>query len=433
MRRMPNRRFPDACLARRAPAMLAAALLAGCGTPPANAPAPSTNPAPAAAGDAAVADDAATRAAFARWLDGLRAEARAAGIGEPTLRAALDEVQLLPRVVQLDRAQPEFTRTVRDYLASAVTPGRVARGQDRLREVRAAADAAEARDGVPGAVVVAIWGIESNFGGNVGDIPTIDALATLGFEGRRADWARGQLIAALKILQRGDITRAEMVGSWAGAIGQTQFLPGNVLAYGVDADGDGHVDLWHSAPDVVASTANFLARVGWRRGEPWGTEVTLPPGFDVARADGTQRRSASAWAADGVQAAGGGALPALDDAAILLPAGARGPAFLVGPNFRAILRYNNATAYALAVALLAQQIDGGPGVQAAWPADLVSLSRAEVRALQQALADRGFAVGTVDGVMGPATREGLRAWQRSSGRPPDGEPDTAALQALGVR
>lgn len=411
---------------RRLAALLTAAALGGCTAP---APKPPADARP----DAPLADDAATRQAFVRWLDGLRADARAAGIDDATLHAALDGVQLLPRVVELDRAQPEFTRSVRDYLVATVTPARVVRGQERLREAQAAAEPAAARYGVPAPVLAAIWGIESNFGGNVGDIPTIDALATLGFEGRRADWARGQLIAALKILQRGDITRAGMVGSWAGAMGQTQFLPSNVLAYAVDADGDGRHDLWNSLPDVFASTAHFLARSGWQRGQPWGAEVRLPPGFDVGRADGQRRQAAAAWAAEGVQGVDGAPLPALDDTALLLPAGARGPAFLVGPNFRTILRYNNATSYALAVALLAQQIDGGPGVQAAWPADLVTLSRTEVRALQQALDDRGFATGTPDGVMGPATREGLRRWQRSAGLPPDGEPDAAQLRTLGVR
>ena len=297
----------------------------------------------------------------------------------------------LPRVVELDRAQPEFTRTVWDYLDSAVSPQRVARGQDKLLQVRDEADAAAARYGVPPAIVVAIWGMESNYGGNYGNIPTIDALATLGFEGRREDWARGQLLAALKILQNGDIDRAQMIGSWAGAMGQTQFLPSVFLAYAVDADGDGRRDIWGSMADVMASTANFLARSGWQADQPWGVEVQLPPGFDVGRADVAVRQSTAQWAAEGVRTIDGAPLPELADGTILLPAGARGPAFLVGPNFRAILRYNNSTSYALAVGLLAQRLAGGPDVQAPWPRDLPALTRAQLLALQTALNERGFA------------------------------------------
>ena len=417
-----------------------ALLLAGCATPPpstpsaaaaaATAPASGARPPVAPAPSQAAADPAAQREAFARWVAGFRTSALAAGISEATLRAALDTAEFQPRVVQLDGAQPEFTRPVWDYLDNTVTPQRVALGREKLAQLRAEADAAAARYGVPPAIVTAIWGMESNYGSNYGSTPTVDALATLGFEGRREAWARGQLLAALKIIQAGDIDHAHMVGSWAGAMGQTQFLPSNFLAYAVDADGDGRRDIWGSMADVMASTANFLAQSGWRAGQPWGVEVVLPPGFDLARADGQQRQAASAWAAEGVRGMADAPLPELPDAALLLPAGARGPAFLVGPNFRAILRYNNATSYALAVGLLAQQIDGGPGVQAAWPRDLQPLSRTQLRALQTALSARGFDAGAADGVMGPATREALRRWQRSVGLPADGYPDAAQLQRL---
>ena len=360
----------------------------------------------------------------------MRTSARAAGIDEATLRIAFDEVRYLPRVVELDRAQPEFTRAVWDYLDSAVSPQRVALGQDKLLQLRSQADVATGRYGVPPNVVVAIWGIESNYGSNYGDIPTIDALATLGFEGRREDWARGQLLAALKILQGGDIDRAHMIGSWAGAMGQTQFLPSVFLAHAVDADGDGRRDIWGSMPDVMASTANFLARSGWQRDQPWGAEVQLPPGFDPGRADTEVRQSSAQWAAEGVRSTAGTPLPEFADGAILLPAGARGPAFLVGPNFRAILRYNNSTSYALAVGLLAQRLADGPGVQAPWPRDLPPLTRSQLTALQTALNERGFASGTPDGMMGPATREGLRRYQRSVGLPADGYPTLELLRRL---
>ncbi|MES1163635.1 MAG: lytic murein transglycosylase, partial [Rhizobacter sp.] len=324
----------------------------------------------------------------------------------------------------------EFTRAVWDYLDSAVTPTRIARGRDKLAQFRAEADAASARYGVPASIVVAIWGMESGYGANYGDISTIDALATLAFEGRREEWARGQLLAALKILQRGDIDRAHMIGSWAGAMGQTQFLPSAFLAYAVDADGDGRRDIWGSMADVMASTANFLARSGWQADQPWGTEVRLPPGFDVGRADGELKQASAQWAAEGVRTMDGAPLPELAQAALLLPAGARGPAFLIGPNLRAILRYNNSTSYALAVCLLAQGIEGGASVQAPWPRDLVTLTRAQLLEMQTALNQLGFASGTPDGMMGPATREGLRGYQRSVGLPADGYPDVDLVRRL---
>jgi len=366
---------------------------------------------------------------FARWIADFSSSARTAGIHEATLQIAFDNVRFVPRVVELDRAQPEFTRAVWDYLDSALSKQRITLGKDRLLQLQSETNAV-ARYGVPLEVLVAIWGIESNYGSNVGDIPTIDALATLGFEGRREQWARGQLLAALKILQNGDITRAQMIGSWAGAMGQTQFLPSAFLAYAVDADADGRRDIWGSVPDVTASTANFLARSGWQAGQPWGLEVRLPEGFDYARADADVRQPATQWADEGVQSMDGAPLPALADTAILLPAGARGPAFLVGPNFRTVLRYNNATSYALAVNLLAQRLAGGPAVQASWPRELQLLARSQILALQAALNARGFDTGTPDGLMGPATQRGIRQFQRSLGLPADGYPTLDLLQRL---
>ncbi|MFI5446116.1 lytic murein transglycosylase [Polaromonas sp. UC242_47] len=413
-----------------APTVLAIFTLAGCASaPPAEtkAPAPSVavaSPTPAVAGEVEHGQR------FARWVAEFSTSACAAGIDEATLHIAFDKVRFIPRVIASDRAQPEFTRTVWDYLDGALSAQRIARGQDKLLQLRPDIDITTARYGVPAEILVAIWGMESNYGSNVGDIPTIDALATLGFEGRREEWARGQLLAALKILQNRDITRAQMIGSWAGAMGQTQFLPSNFLAYAVDADGDGRRDIWGSVPDVMASTANFLARSGWQAGQPWGLEVRLPPGFDYARADADVRQPASFWADQGVQAMDGAPLPAMEGASILLPASARGPAFLVGPNFRTILRYNNSTSYALAVGLLAQKLAGGPAVQAPWPRDLQALTRSQLLALQTALNGRGFDSGTPDGTMGPATQRGIRQYQRSLGLPADGYPSLDLLQRL---
>ncbi len=419
--------FPAPARRWLVPSVLAIVAVAGCTSAPSVA---TKAQAPSVAGASpAPADEVEHNQKFARWVAEFRTSARAAGIDEATLQSAFDDVRFVPRVVVSDRAQPEFTRTVWAYLDSAVSAQRVARGQDKLRQLRPGVDAITAPYGVPTEVIVAIWGMESNYGSNVGDIPTIDALATLGFEGRRETWARGQLLAALKILQNRDIPRAQMIGSWAGAMGQTQFLPSNFLAYAVDADGDGRRDIWGSVPDVMASTANFLARSGWQAGQPWGLEVRLPPGFDYARADDV-RQPASQWASEGVQSMDGAPLPALEGAAILLPAGARGPAFLVGQNFRTILRYNNSTSYALAVGLLAQKLAGGPGVQTPWPRDLQALSSSQVRALQTALNARGFDTGTPDGTMGPATRRGVRQYQLSVGLPADGYPTLDLLQRL---
>ena len=413
------------------PCVLASLVLTACTTPPPAQQPTAATPTPQTTAASAEPADLDTHAQqFARWVAEFSQSARAAGIDEATLHSAFDTVRYVPRVIELDRAQPEFNRTVWDYLDNAVSKQRVARGQDKLRQSRAAIEAAASRYGVPGEILAAIWGMESNFGSFMGDIPTIDALATLGFEGRRGPWARGQLLAALKMLQNHELERDQMIGSWAGAMGQTQLLPSNYLAYAVDADGDGRRDIWASLPDVMGSTAHFLAKSGWQVNQPWAIEVRLPAGFDYANADGELRQSSAAWQQLGVQSLDGGPLPDLPDSALLLPAGARGPAFLVGANFRAILRYNNATSYALAVGLLAQQLAGGPGVQAPWPRDLQALSRPQLQALQTALSARGFDTGPADGVMGPATRRAIRAYQRSVGLPQDGYPTLELLAKL---
>lgn len=423
---------------RRFGLLLAVAGFAACATDPSvgpgtvTPPTAASQPTPANSSNVEGADDHSQQ--FARWVAEFRTTARAAGIPEETIHMAFDNVRFLPHVIASDRAQPEFTRNVWDYLDSAVSAQRVARGKEKLAQLRSAAnvplDTIATRYGVPAEVLLAIWGIESNYGTHVGDIPAIDALATLGFEGRREDWARGQLLAALKILQNRDIARDQMVGSWAGAMGQTQFLPTVFLAYAVDADGDGKRDIWGSVPDVMASTANFLAHSGWQAGQTWGLEVQLPTGFDYARADTAVRQSASAWAAEGVNAMNGAPLPALTESSILLPAGARGPAFLVGPNFRAILRYNNATSYALAVNLLAQRLAGGNAIQAGWPRELQPMTRNQMLALQTALNAKGFDSGVPDGMMGPATQRGVRQYQRSMGLTADGYPTLELLQRL---
>jgi lytic murein transglycosylase len=369
-------------------------------------------------------------AAFDAWVADFRQRAAAEGIDQATLAEAFDPVSYQPRILEYDRSQPEFTRQVWSYLDSAVSAQRVSTGRARLAEHRATADQVTQQYGVPGEVIVAIWGIESNYGSNFGNFETIDALSTLGFDGRRQSFARGELMAALKILQNGDIDRDRMRGSWAGAMGHTQFIPSSFLAYAVDDDGDGRRDIWGSIPDVMASTANYLAKSGWQRGQRWGTEVTLPSGFDYAQTELSVRHDSREWAAQGVKSVTGEPLPNFDQASVIAPAGAKGPAFLVGPNFRVIMRYNASTSYALAVATLADRIAGRPGIQGEWPRGEPALSRDRIRRMQQELNSHGFDVGTPDGLVGPNTRAGLRAYQRSIGVIPDGYPTQSLIRRL---
>lgn len=433
---------PSPLAPARLAALAAALALVGCAAPPATppqspptaaaaTPAPRPTAATVAPPPAAASRPAADQGAgFAAWKTTFQSEALRAGIRPETVRDVLATAQWQPRVVELDRAQPEFTRTPWAYLDSAVSPQRVAQGRSKLAEHAAALQAASDRYGVPAAVITAIWGMESNYGLNFGSFRTVDALATLAYEGRRRAWAQSELLAALRIIDQGDIAADRMMGSWAGAMGHTQFLPSVFLRHAVDADGDGRRDIWGSVPDVAASTAAFLAGEGWHQGETWGVEVRLPADFDYARAELTVRQSAEQWAAQGVQPLGSAALPALDGASILTPVGARGPAFLVGHNFRTLLRYNNAVTYALGVAQLAQQIEGGAAILGAWPRDLEALTTEQVRALQQALNARGFDTGFPDGVLGPATRAGLRRYQQSQGLPADGYPTVDLLARL---
>lgn len=365
-------------------------------------------------------------ASFEAWLATFKRDAAAQGIS-PQALSALDNVRYLERVIELDRYQPEFVRPIWEYLDTAVSSTRVSNGREKLAQHRQTAALMEERYGVPAEVIVAIWGIESNYGSNFGDFSALNAFATLAYDGRRSDFARGELLAALRIIDSGDIAAQDMIGSWAGAMGHTQFIPSSFEAYAKDGDGDGRRDIWGSIPDVMASTANYLARANWQPGQPWGVEVSLPADYDYAQ---TQRRSSAQWAAQGVRAANGSRLPAFDSAAVIVPAGAQGPAFLVGQNFRSILRYNNATSYALAVATLSDALAGRAGIKHAWPRDQLPLTRADVRELQQQLNARGYNVGGADGIMGPNTRKGLRAYQRDQGMVPDGFATQALLERI---
>ncbi|MDN6180678.1 MAG: lytic murein transglycosylase [Halomonas subglaciescola] len=370
--------------------------------------------------------DASHHAGFDQWRAEFRRYAAQQGVSEQTLAHALDGVRYRAKVIEHDRYQPEFVRPIWQYLDTAVSSDRVNTGREKLDAHRDIARNVERRYGVPAEVVVAIWGIESNYGSHFGNFSTLDAFATLAFEGRRREFARGELLAALKIIDAGDISAEQMVGSWAGAMGHTQFIPSSFVSYAVDGDDDGRRDIWDSIPDVMASTANYLKRANWEPGEPWGTEVRLPDGFDYAQ---TRRLSTAEWREQGVRAEDG-ALPEFGSAAVIIPAGAKGPAFLVGPNFRAILRYNNATSYALAVSKLSDAIAGRAGISQGWPREEAPLTRDDVTALQRLLNRVDYAVGGADGIMGPDTRKGLREFQRAEGLTPDGFATQALLKRL---
>lgn len=372
---------------------------------------------------------------FERWLDSFRAEAAAAGISQSVLDEALTGLTINPRVYELNDNQPEFSRGIWDYLDSAVSATRVNNGKTKYLENQRLLTLIESAYGVDAEIVAAIWGLESSYGAIMGGHDAIQALATLAFEGRRTGYGRSQLIGALKIIQHGYAERDELKGSWAGAMGHTQFIPTTYLAYAVDHDGDGKRDIWSNLGDVFASTANYLSVSGYRAGDPWGLEVRLPAGFDYALADSDVKKAVVEWAAGGVEAIKGpGLIERFDPnmrGRLIIPAGARGPAFIVFDNFGAILKYNRSTAYALAVSLLSEEIAGRSGaIVTAWPRDDRPLSLDERKALQQALKDRGFDPGPVDGIIGAGTKRALRAWQKQAGLPADGYASATILEAL---
>jgi membrane-bound lytic murein transglycosylase B len=371
------------------------------------------------------------QAAFEGWLSGFRARARAEGIAPRVLDAALGGLRYDASVIERDRNQSEFTRTLWDYLDSAVSASRVANGREALAEHRAALDRIEARYGVEKEVVAAIWGLESAYGAFRGETAVIEALATLAFDGRRGAFFEGELIAALKILQSGDTTPDRMTGSWAGAMGHTQFMPSSYLAYAEDFTGDGRRDIWGSDPtDALASAAAYLAAHGWTPGQPWGVEVRLPEGFDYRLAGRDVKKRPSDWARLGVRDMDGRAVPDHGRASLLLPAGARGAAFLVFDNFDVIERYNPADAYVIAVGHLSDRLAGGPPIRGGWPRDERALTFDERKEMQRRLTAAGFDTRGIDGRIGPRTIAAVRAWQRAQGLTPDGYASLSVLKRL---
>lgn len=326
------------------------------------------------------------------WVVAFRERAAARGIAEPVLDAAFRTAGFLPEVIQRDRNQTEFNRSTEDYLSIAASDERIALGREALVRYGATFAAIEARYGVEGRVVAAIWGLESFYGTRRGNVSVIAALSTLAFDGRRGDFFEGQLMAALRILQSGDVRAENMTGSWAGAMGHTQFIPTSYLAYAVDFTGDGRRDIWADDPsDALASTANYLAKAGWRRGQPWGIEVRV--------------------GAEGVRDMRGNVVPDYGVSRILRPAGPSGPAFMVFHNYGVLARYNNAENYIIGVGHLSDRLIGGAPIVAGFPNDAAGLSKADRQELQRRLTAAGFDTGSMDGVIGAKSRAAIAAYQ----------------------
>lgn len=365
------------------------------------------------------------------WVEGFRPRAVAAGISEATWNRAMRNVRYNPDVIRRDRNQSEFTKTVWEYLDAAVSETRIENGRRALAEHGAVLRQIEARYGVEKEVVAAVWGMESSYGSNRGKTQLIPALSTLAYDGRRGSFFAEQLIAALKIIQAGDTDPEHLTGSWAGAMGHTQFIPTSYLAFAVDFTGDGKRDIWSDNPaDALASTAAYLARSGWTTGQPWGVEVRLPQGFNYGLAGKKTRKSPAEWAALGVRGMDGARVPDHGSASILLPAGSKGAAFMIFGNFTAISRYNNADAYVIGVGHLSDRLRGKGPIQAAWPRDDRALMSAERQELQERLTRLGFDTGGTDGKIGPNTVAAIEAYQRAVGLTPDGYATQELLQRL---
>ena len=416
-------------------AALAACAPAPVKTPPPAPQAPQPEPAPPApvpSGSTAVAPTAAELTQFQSCMAGFRGPALAAGVSASAFdQHAMSVVPDMGVLPLLDR-QPEFSTPLWDYLASLVDARRIREGRERLSANAPLLQQVQARTGVDPATVVAVWGVESDYGQNFGKRPLLQSLGTLACFGRRQPFFRSEFYEALKIVQRGDVRGEDMKGSWAGAFGHTQFMPSTYNRIAVDFDGDGRKDLVGSIPDALGSTANYLVRSGWRTGQPWGYEVRLPAGFNTAQAGRTSRKPLSQWQAMGVSRIDGGRidLPPTTPAAVLVPTGINGPAFLVFKNYDAIYSYNAAESYALAISLLSNALRGEPGLVASWPTDDPGLGRDERVELQKLLAARGHDIGNIDGVLGTASREAINKEQARVGMTVDGRAGQKLLKAL---
>jgi len=372
-----------------------------------------------------------TNLAFQRWIEGFRARAQAQGIRPSVFERAFRGIKYNTYVIEKDRNQSEFTKQIWEYLDSAASESRVKNGRKALRKHRKLLAQIEKRYGVEAEIVTAIWGLESAYGSHRGDTPIIEALATLAFDGRRGRFFESQLIAALKIIQAGDVAPDGMTGSWAGAMGHTQFIPTSYLAYAQDFRGDGKRDIWSDDPaDALASTAAYLARFGWRKGQPWGLEITLPRGFNYGLSGERIKKSVTQWMALGIRDTNGRKIPEYGQASILLPAGAQGAAFMIFNNFHVIEKYNTADAYVIGVGHLADRIGGGKAIQHKWPRGDRPLRFVEKQEMQRRLTAAGFNTDGVDGIIGPNTIAAIRAFQASIGMVPDGYASLEILKRL---
>ena len=368
-------------------------------------------------------------ASFDGWVAAFRPRALSAGVSASVFDRAMSDVRPLSATLRLDRAQAEFGTHVWDYLDAQVTAQRIAQGRQALATHSAILQRIQTRHGVEPEVLVAVWGLETSYGAVRGDVPILSTLTTLARDGRRAAFFEQELIAALKIVQAGEVTPARMIGSWAGAMGHTQFMPSSYLAHAVDFTGDGRRDVWSDNPaDALASAANYLAANGWQRGQPWAVEVRLPQGFDMA-AVGT-RRGVDAWRRLGVTAAGGRALPGQGTAKLMLPAGRQGPALLAFGNYDVLKTYNVSDAYVIALGHLADRLRGAGPFVGGWPRGDRALNLSERMELQRRLNAQGFDTAGIDGRLGPATRAAVRAWQARQGLVPDGYISARLLEAL---
>jgi membrane-bound lytic murein transglycosylase B len=384
-------------------------------------------PASAASGHGA---DRPHQPTFREFIDALRPLAEARGVSRATFDNAFSGVSFDPQVVAMTEAQPEFVRPIWDYVASAVTAGRIERGRDRARSESLWLARAKETFGVDDAVILGIWGLETDFGGFAGSNNVIQALASLAYTHFEGDYFRDELLSALVILEDGDIAPSLMRGSWAGAMGQTQFMPSSYLAYAVAFERHSQRDIWTNEADAIGSTANYLEKHGWTSGLPWGFEVRLPPKFALRAADSSSTAPFSSFAARGVARADGSLLPESGDGRLLILAGLNGPVFLVTSNFDVIKTYNNSTAYALAVGLLGDAVKGGPGLVAQWPTHDRLLTAAQIQGLQVKLTKMGYDVGEIDGKIGDTLRSAVRAYQERNGLTPDGYVNLALFRRV---
>lgn len=374
---------------------------------------------------------AAAKAGFGTWIAGFRIRAQAEGIRPDTLDTAFRGVTFDEDVIKRDRNQSEFSKTIWQYLDSAASDRRISNGKAALAEYGRTLDAIERRYGVEKEVVVAVWGLESGYGVFRGSNDVVQAMATLAYEGRRGAFFEQQLVAALRIVQDGDTSPRNMTGSWAGAMGHTQFIPTSYLAYAVDFNGDGRRDIWSDDPtDALASTAAYLKKSGWRKGQPWGVEVKLPAGFDYTLANRKITKQPATWGRLGVKDMNGRDVPNHGAAAILLPAGAKGAAFMIFDNFAAIEKYNAADAYVIGVGHLSDRIKGGSPIRASWPTNDRALTFTERKEMQRLLTRAGFDTQGVDGRVGPNTIDAIRAYQHNRGLIPDGYASMVLLETL---